>query len=242
MNPKSRRFRTPVMRVLMVAGMMGISAVAEEITFNFDGDDALARWEIQGDAAIGDAQARAGKALRVGPGARATIRFRDSDGAGEVKIWVYDDGTAPSNPKESRATAHWGVINAEGRILAVGPFCAKYLGGDKSYATGEYTPSKRENPVWKVQWLGVDRAAQWREWTFRFDPEAGLTILVDGKNVNATHKRFDWDKSRVGGFVGVVIAGDKKDNESQTIWVDDVSVTLGEAMKVQPEAATKPAE
>jgi len=227
--------------VLTMVGAIAVGAAAEEIKFDFDGEDALARWEIQGDARLDDAQARAGKALRVGPGARVMLRLRDTDGSGEVKMWVYDDGTTPTDPEQSRATAHWGVINANGRILAVGPFCAKYLSGQNSYATGEYTPEKRENPVWKAQHLGVPRKPEWREWTFRFDPDKGLSILVDGQDVNASRARFDWGKSEVGGFVGIVIAGDKKGDDSQTIWVDDVTVTLGGAMNVQP-AAAKPAE
>ena len=224
----------------MLLGLVS-GALSETLKMNFDDPTAASPWELKGEASIATAPQREGLALRVPPGGQATLKLRDQDGSGEVKMWVYDDGTTPTDPEQSRATAHWGVINANGRILAVGPFCAKYLSGQNSYATGEYTPEKRENPVWKAQHLGVPRKPEWREWTFRFDPDKGLSILVDGQDVNASRARFDWGKSEVGGFVGIVIAGDKKGDDSQTIWVDDVTVTLGGAMNVQP-AAAKPAE
>jgi len=209
---------------------------AEEVTADFEGEAALARWEIKGDAALDNAKARNGSSLRVAPGAQARLKLRAEDGSGTVKFWVFDDGTVPDDPKASRAGPHWGVVNAEGRILAIGPLYAKYLGGDKSYATGEYDPAKRQNPVWKPQHLGLPRKAEWREFTFQFDPDAGLKILVDGKDVNAQRLRFDWNKSEVAGFAGIVIVGDKKEGTAQTIWVDDITVTLGGPMNVKPAA------
>jgi len=209
---------------------------AEEVTVDFDGEAALAKWEIKGDAALDNTKARAGTSLKVAPGAQARLNLRAEDGSGTVKFWVFDDGTVPDDPKASRAGPHWGVINAEGRILAIGPLYARYLGGATSYATGEYTPAKRQNPVWKPQHLAAPRKAEWREFTFQFDPDAGLKILIDGKDVNAQRPRFDWNKSEVTGFTGIVIVGDKKDGTSQTIWVDDISVTLGGPMNVKPVA------
>ena len=229
---------TPNRQRFAAAAILAASMVAaQELQQNYDTEDALAKWDIRGDVKLDGTQARSGKALAVAPGARATLKLRDRDGAGEVKFWVFDDGTAPEDPKSNRVTAHWGVMNAEGRIVAAGPFCARYLSGDQSYSVAEYNPAKRESPFSRISFLGVKREAKWREWTFRFDPDKGLSILVDGRDVNAQRQRYDWNKSQVAGFAGVTIVGDRPGDRAQTLWVDDLSVTIGGDMNIQPGGA-----
>ncbi len=224
----------------LAAAGLAIAAVAEDLKFDFNDDDALKDWTILGGIELDGSQARSGKALRIGPAGVALRKLRDDDGAGEVRLWVFDDGTKPDNPKASRATAHWGVMAADGRVLAVGPFCAAYLSGDTTYSTGEYSADKGEQPYHKVSYLGVTREARWREWIFRFDPDKGLDILVDSRSVNAQRQRFDWNQSQVGGFAGIFIVGDRQEGTAQTLWVDDVSVSLGGPMNVKPIPPSPP--
>ncbi len=215
---------------------------SEPLKFDFDDPSSAGRWELKGGAAVDAAPQREGQALRIPPGGKASLKLRDEDGSGEVEMWVFDDGAAPADPKQRRASAHWGITDAEGRILAVGPFCAPYLSGDKTYSAAEYNPGKRQPPFQKIAYLGVQREPKWRKWTFHFDPDKGLSILVDGRDVNAQRQRYDWGKSEVGGFSGIVIVGDPTGEGAQTIFIDDITVNLGGPMNVRPSSATPEAD
>ena len=78
---------------------------------------------------------RGGKAgaLKVGPGAKALLKLRDRDESGQVDFWIYDDGTTPENAKINRPGPRWGLVQNDGRVLAVGILYASYLGGDEGY-------------------------------------------------------------------------------------------------------------
>ena len=205
----------------------------------FDNDAALQGWEVAGGARVDPAKERAGAAggaLRVGAGGKAQWRPRATDGSGKVEFWVYDDGSKAANPKERRVGPRWGLLQSDGRVLAVGALYAPYLSGDTTYSA---TDSDQKN-WFTVQYLGVPRQAGWRRWTFDFDPEKGLRILVDGKDVNAARPRFDWNRTQMRGFCGVAFFGDAGKGDEHTFWVDDLSVTLGEPMKAQPVAPPPP--
>lgn len=235
----------------------------------FDGEDALSGWKIDGQVAIEPldervrlADSRAGEApgvpqgpgpqgrgsLAVGPGGKALLELRDQDASGTVDLWVYDDGTAPQDPKAHRVGPRWGLLQRDGKVLAVGILYASYLGGAEGY-----TATSSDGSSWfaTLFWLGIRRApARWRRWTFDFDSEDGLRILHDGKEVTAV------DPSRTGlaGFSAIAIWGDDggvgeggakahaqvasaegvrveadrgRTPSGQTIRVADLSVTLG---------------
>ena len=74
-------------------------------------------------------------------------------------------------------------------MLAIGVLYANYLGGDEGY-----TASACDGKNWFDQlfWLGVNRAPPgWHKWTFDFDPEAGLQVLHNDKEVTAVDSRQD---------------------------------------------------
>ena len=104
-------------------------------TYLFDSKEALAGWTVTGDVAIDTAKGREGKggSLKVGPGGKALLKLRDKDESGKVELWVYDDGTKPANPKANRAGPRWGLVQGDGKLLAVGILYADYLGGDEGY-------------------------------------------------------------------------------------------------------------
>jgi len=195
----------------------------------------LSKWKTTGSVNF-DANrhhGETGAALRLEPGASAVWSLRDANGSGHVSFWVFDDGTALANPKERHAGPRWGVVQPDGRALAAGVLYAPYLAGDSAYAI-----SDAANPLTDVQYLGGKRAARWVKWEFNFDADKGLTLLVDGTPVT----RFDWNKTETPGFSGVAFFGDTpKAGKLQTLWVDDVEVTLGGPMKAQPTPPPPPA-
>ncbi len=189
---------------------------------HFDGSDALAGWATTGNVAVDltkDRDGRAG-ALKIAPGGAARLKLRAGDGSGRADFWVYDDGTRPDNPKAGRAGPRWGLVQSDGRVFAVGILYASYLGGSEGYTA---TASDGKDWFDQLFWLGSNRApAGWHQWTIDFDPETGLHLRRDGKELH-----IDLDKAGLQGFSGIAIWGDSGPGAGQTVWVSDVAVTLG---------------
>jgi len=220
---------------LCIAALANLSA-GEPRRFAFDGDEPLADWTITGDAGIDTAKGREGKgnALRVGPGGQAVLRLRDTDESGKVEVWVYDDGTAPEDVKAHRVGPRWGLVQGDGRVLAVGILYANYVGGDEGY-----TATSCDGQQWFDQlfWLGIGRApARWHKWTFDFDPEIGLRVLHDGEEIGAV----DPDKTGLKGFRTFAVWGDAGAGKGQAIRLADLSVTLGGPVTVLPFVEADP--
>ncbi|MHC4248569.1 MAG: heparinase II/III domain-containing protein [Planctomycetota bacterium] len=205
----------------------------------FDDAGALAGWELTGDAKVDPAGGRDGRggALRVGPGGRAVLKLRDADGSGRVDFWVHEDVTLPKDPKARRVGPRWGLLREDGKVFGVGIIYAPYLAGDRTYATTDY-----DGKTWfRVQYLGECRRARgWRRWTFDMDAQDGLTILLDGEDVNAKRKRFDWNRTGAAGFAGVVFLGDAGKGTPHTLLVDDLTMDLGGAMAAKPTPPPPP--
>ena len=214
------------------------TAEAESVRRDFRQADDLAGLDIHGDACITDDRPEVGTALRVGPGDRVVWRLRDGDGGGSVRFRVFDDQTAPEEPEKRSAGPRWGLISAGGHLLTVGALYAPYLNGAETYAVCDHGPS--EFFLSRVQYLGLRRDMGWHEWTFKFDPEAGLSILHNGEDVNSRRIRFDWNQTKMPGFVGVVFVGDSATSRPQTAWIDAVEVQLAGPMTVGPVLPTPP--
>ena len=143
----------------------------------FDSNEALAGWAVTGDVSIDTSKGRDGNrgALKIGPGGKAALKLRDTDGSGRIDVWGFDDGATPEDVKAHRVGPHWGLVQGDGRVLVVGALYANYLGGDEGY-----TASACDGKDWhdRLFWLGVRRAPPgWHRWTFDFDPEVGLQVL-----------------------------------------------------------------
>jgi len=227
----------------VVAGLSG-SAWSQEMParedarkFTFDGNDALAGWTIKGDVTIDATKGREGRggALKVGPGGMAMLKLRETDGAGKVELWAHDDGTVPAAPKAHRVGPRWGLVQADGKVLVVGVLYANYLGGNEGY-----TASACNAKDWfdQLLWLGINRApAGWHKWTIEFDAEAGIQFLHNDKDINRT---LDAGKAGLNGFRAIAVWGDSGKGDEQTLWVDDVSVTLGGPVKTIPVVEADP--
>jgi len=227
---------TPVLALMMV-GLWGIVRGQEARTLTFDGNDALAGWTVTGDVTVDATKGRddKGGALKVGPGGVAMLKLRDTDGAGKVELWAYDDGSKPENPKAHRVGPRWGVVQGDGRLLAVGILYANYLGGSEGY-----TATACDGKDWfdQLLWLGVNRApAGWHKWTIEFDAEAGIAFSHNDKDINRT---LDAGKARLNGFRAIALWGDSGKGNEQTIWVDDISVILGGPVKSIPITEANP--
>jgi hypothetical protein len=173
-------------------------------TFTFDGPEALAAWTVTGDVTIDPAQGRESKggALKVGPDGTAFLKLRDRDESGKVEFWVYDDGTRPANAKAPRLGPRWGLVQGDGKLLAVGILYASYLGGDEGY-----TATACDGRDWLKQlfWLGIKRTpAGWHKWTFDFDAETGLQVFHNDQEVSAV----DPAKTGLQGFRAIGLWGD----------------------------------
>ncbi len=207
---------------------------ARELTF--DRNEALSGWTVTGDVALDTTKDRAGKggSLKLGPGGKALLKLRDNDGSGKVEFWIHDDGTKPENAKASRVGPRWGLVQSDGKLLAAGILYAGYLGGSEGY-----TATACDGQDWfkKLFWLGVNRApAGWHKWTFDFDAEDGLQVLHNDKEVTAV----DSGKTGLQGFSAIAFWGDSGKGNEQTIWLADLSVTLGVPVKSVPAGEANP--
>lgn len=216
--------------VVALFSLVALCHAQEQKTLSFAGDGELAGLEITGGVSIDPAknhEGGAGGALKLEPGSRAIWRLRDASGAGKVEMWIYEDASAPAEPKKYAASPMWGLVQADGPVLTVGPVYAPYLSGDKTYATADFTPDTNERAWQQVQYLGIKRDVGWHKWAFVFDLEKGLTIMHNDADINAQRETFNWPKTRLKGMSGVAFFGDTSDAK-QTLWVDDISVSLGE--------------
>jgi len=231
-------------------GLTGLAALllalrvyaAEPRLETFDGGAIPGGWETSGNVAI-DGERRHGEgggSLRIGPGGRAVWRWREANASGTVEFWVYDDGSAPAKPRERLTGPYYGVFQADGRVLAPGSLYAPYLSGDTTYAVTAFNPQAREQPFVAVQYLGLKRTPGWHHWSLVFDPQKGASLLHDGKDVNQPRERFQWYRTQVEGFLGVVFCGDATPDANQALWVDDVAVVLGGPMAATPAQLAPP--
>jgi hypothetical protein len=221
---------------LAVVGCAPGPAQPEHRAVPFDNEQSLGEMTVEGGASIDatkDRTGEAGGALKVEPGGIVRWPLRDANGAGTVEMWIYDDGSAPPDPKQHGAGPMWGLMQEEGPMLAVGAVYAPYLSGDKTYATSQFDPTKDERPWWEVQYLGLQRDPAWHKWTFEFDPDEGLRILYDDQDINERRQVFNWSRTALLGFTGVVLFGDATPAQ-QTLWVDDIAVTLGGPVNTRP--------
>jgi hypothetical protein len=200
----------------------------------FESNEALDGWTLKGEVGIERAKAGKANALKIGPGGQALLKLRAQDESGKVEFWVYDDGAKPAQAKASRVGPRWGLRQGDGKLLAVGILYASYLGGAEGY-----TATACDGKDWfdRLFWLGVNRApAGWHKWTFDFDPEAGLQVLHNGKEVTAV----DGGKTGLKGFSAIALWGDNGPAEGQTIWVADMTYTLGGPVTVLPAGEANP--
>lgn len=190
-------------------------------------------WQKEGDAGV-DATKKhstSAGAFRLAPGAKMTLTLRPEAGSGRVSLWVFDDGSGPSEEavKERHVGPRWGVTQPDGRALAGSILHAPYLAGDSRYVVSE-----TDQKIWHMVSGITPRAPGWHEWVFEFDAKTGGKVMMDGKPA----RDFDWNKTKNQGFSGLVLYGDSADaKKPQTIWVDDIKVALGPPMEI---AATPP--
>jgi len=197
----------------------------------------LKDWKVEGDVTLDTSRSHTekGSSIKVGPGGRAVKTLRQENGSGHVTLWIFDDKTSAADPKAPRVGPSWGVIQPDGNALVVGILYAAYLSGDSGYTSGD---GKGEY-FRKCQWLSTPREARWRKWDFNFNPEKGMTLSVDDKPYAV--KQFDWNKTNIAGFSGIVLIGDEaKGAKQQTLWVDDVQAELGGAMVAKPTPPPPP--
>jgi hypothetical protein len=226
MTTRHRRSAVAALLVSTLA-LVPTAAAARELKTDFGNAAALGKWRLSGDAKVDPSVKRDGRAtLKVGPCSKAIWKLRDTDGSGSVSIWVKEDGTVPADPKKRRVGPRWGVLQSDGRVLVVGEIYAPYLAGAKTY-----TISDSDQKLWfKVQYVGEKRDLRWNNWVFAFDPQKGMTIHRNGRAVS----RFDWNKTKLKAFSGVAVFGDESTGKPHTIWVSDVTTTLGGAMAAEP--------
>jgi hypothetical protein len=206
------------------------SAGMQAKAITFDGKEALAGWATTGEVTIDAAKGRDGgnSSLKIGPGGKALLKLREKDESGKVEVWVYDDGTVPEDVKAGRTGPRWGLVQSDGKVFAAGFLYAGYLGGDEGY-----TATACDGRDWfeKLFWLGVNRApAGWHKWTFDFDPEVGLQVFHNDRQVNTVDSR----KTDLKGFSAFAVWGDQDKGRNQTIWLADMAVTLGGPVNVPP--------
>jgi hypothetical protein len=193
----------------------------------------LKNWAVEG-AVVMDA-AKPGPdgapSIQIAPGAKAVLKLRAEDGSGKVTLHVYDDGTVGTPGKVKATGPRWGLQQADGRVLLGAIMYARYLHADGSVCLIDTLPTQRD--AWNaVKFLSPRGQPGWHTWEFLYDPEAGLSIKIDGAPVAARY--FDWNSSQASGFNGIVLYGDESTAAPQTLWVSGVDYELGGPMKVRP--------
>ena len=235
-----REFAVAILAVCIMAP----AARAEEKAVTFDSKDSIAGWTVTGDVSIDPDKKREGApggSLKIGPGGRAAWKLGGADLAGKVEFWVFDDGAAAAQPKQHGYGALWGLTARDGHALVGGTLYAAYLDGTADYNIGEFDPAKAGSmPSHKCYYLGLKRSGGWHKWTFDMDPDKGLSVLVDGKNVNAATLRFDWNKSQLAGIAGLIFYGDGFKDGKQVLWVSGLTVAQGGPMKAKPTPPPPP--
>ncbi|MGB2820961.1 MAG: hypothetical protein WBF17_08270, partial [Phycisphaerae bacterium] len=112
------------MRSSVLFAVVSIAAVgaasAQEHSADFDGPDALKGWTVKGPVSVDKSRGRTGAALKIEPGGVALWKLRDTEGAGAVDMWVYEDMTVPADPKKRRVPPRWGLLAPGGKALVVG--------------------------------------------------------------------------------------------------------------------------
>ena len=219
-------------REARTAAPCGCDEVAK---WSFNSEHALAGWTVTGNVALETTKGREGKraCLKIGPGGKIFRKLRDADQSGKLEVWVYDNGAKPENVKAPRVGPRWGLVQSDGKVLAAGILYAGYLGGDEGYTA---TACDGKNWFDRLFWLGTRRApAGWHQWTLDFDAEEGVKILHNGKDVNVA-----LDKTGLKGFSAVAVWGDGSRSHGQTVWVADLSVTLGGPANLVPAAESDP--
>lgn len=221
---------------LAVVGCQTGPAQPESRGLSFGDEQSLTGMAVEGGVSVDTTKDRAGGgggALKVEPGATVRWQVTDTNGSGTVEMWVLDDGSAPDDPKAHGAGPMWGLMQEAGPVLTVGAIYAPYLSGDQTYATSQFDPSTDERPWWEVQYLGLKRDPSWHKWTFDFDAEKGLRILYDDRDLNADRPVFNWNRTALRGFTGVVIFGDATP-AGQVLWVDDLTARPGGPVVTRP--------
>ena len=191
-------------------------APLETKQWTFDNKEALTGWTVTGNVGIDNAKGREGQqgTLRIGPGGKALIKLRDKAESGKFELWVFDDGTTPKKVKAARVGPRWGLLENNSKVLAAGILYNNYLGGDEGYTATLYDGKSWFN---KLFWLGVNRKPGWHHWTFDFDPDGGLQVSHDGKELSAV----DPAEVDLKGFTSIAIWGDEGGSPGQTIWVSN---------------------
>ncbi|MCC7495067.1 MAG: heparinase II/III family protein [Fimbriimonadaceae bacterium] len=224
--------------VVLLGGLTACQGQTERRE-NFDAAALPAAWQVTGAVSIDTARGHTGGgSLQVAPGGRAAWKLRDTNGSGRVSFWVYEDAATREKDKERGAGPLYGITCADGRVLLAGTVYAPYLAGNTTYSLAEYRPAANEQPYFGVTYLGRQRTAGWHHWVFDFDPAKGLSISHNGQDLKG---RFNWIKSEVRGFTGLLVLGDQQQDRPQSTWIDDLEVTLSDAPLGDPLAQLLPA-
>lgn len=205
-------------------------------TRTFNGESDLKGLDIEGGVVLDASKAHdieSGSSLKVPNGGRVKWVLRNETGMGKVSMLIFEDGAAAKKPKDYGAGALWGIGQTDGTVIAVGAIYAPYLNGAETYAVGSFNPANNGKPWQNVQYLGIKRKPGWHMWTFEFTEASGLQISYDGANVNAKNQCFNWMKTPMRGFDRIMFLGDSTD-AGQTLWIDDVNVTLDAGKALDP--------
>ena len=192
----------------------------------------LRNWVVEGAVEMDAAKPGPDGApsIKIAPGAKAVLKLRDEDGSGKVTLHVYDDGVVGSPGKVKANGPRWGVRQADGRVLLGALMYARYLHADGSLCVIDTVPEERG--AWNAMNFVAPRKAGWNKWEFRYDAEAGLTILLNDQPL--PKKYFDWNKTKATGFSSIVLFGDES-SAGGAFHVAGIDFELGGTMKARPD-------
>ncbi|NRA37083.1 MAG: hypothetical protein HRU15_02995, partial [Planctomycetes bacterium] len=170
--------------------------------------------------------------LAIHPGAHVELPlFKKKDGTGTITVQFYDDMTLPADFSTTRRGPSFGLRNKDGYEMSIGIMYASFIKGEEYYYLNHYRFSdKAETPSKWIKHIKVKRVKGWNSFAFEFDARKGLIIKHNDKDINhgLGGNPFKWEETKFTSFDKIIIHGDKKDDNGQVMYIDDLIVNLNQ--------------
>ena len=209
--------KTVVLGVCAVIFLAFINATIAEpkMKFDFEKKELGEGWEVEGDAAVSQEKAHAGKgSLKMLPKSLATFTFSDNNKFANAVFWILESGSKLTHEGNSANGPRWGIKNADDDKLCIELVWRTYC-DDSGYCFVSTMESAWSSP-W---WTSLSRKKEWCKWEFDFTTDEGRMVNADDATV-----KVDMEKVFKGGMTGLYFQG--MDESAGPFYVDDIDIKV----------------
>lgn len=187
---------------------------APKLKEDFEKKDLGEGWEIEGDAAVSQEKAHAGKgSLKIPMKSTVSFTFAEENKSAVVTMWVLDPGT--QNKPDLRG-AKWGVKNADDDKFCMELVWYSYLDGNLGYG---YVCTA-DNAWFDNCWSNIKRNKEWCKWIFDFSSDDARMVTADEQT-----SLLEIERVFKGGITGIFLMGG--DNEKAgDFYIDDIEIKV----------------